>query len=154
MLVGLIALTVLAGCGGGDSSDTTDATVATGESMDLDVLVYNIEYSGDETTDAVIRDIDADVVGVLESYERLPEIAKRTGYPYWNTSLQILSKYPILEASGADGLYAMLEVKPGYVIPFFNVHLDYVDWGPNKLVKGVPVDEVIANENLVRTDSL
>ena len=79
--------------------------------MNLDVLVYNIEYSGDDTTDAVIRDIDADVVGVLESYERLPEIAKRTGYPYWNTSLQILSKYPILEASGADGLYAMLEVE-------------------------------------------
>ena len=153
MLVGLIALIALAGCGG-DSSDSTAATVAKGDPMSLDVLVYNIEYSGDHTTDAVIKDIDADVVGVLESYERLPEIAKRTGYPYWNTSLQILSKYPILEASGADGLYAMLEVKPGYVIPFFNVHLDYVDWGPNKLAKGVPVHEVIANENAVRTDAL
>ena len=126
MLLGLLAVAAIAGCGGDDS---TDATVAKGEPMNLDVLVYNIEYSGDRTTDAVIEDVDADVVGVLESYARLPEIAERTGYPYWNTSLQILSKYPILEASGGDGLYAMLEVKPGYVIPFFNVHLDYVDWG-------------------------
>ena len=151
IVLGLLALSILSGCGGDDS---TDSTAAAGESMELDVLVYNIEYSGDETTDAVIEELDADVVGVLESYERLPEIAERTGYPYWNTSLQILSKYPILEASGADGLYAMLEVEPGYVVPFFNVHLDYVDWGPRKLAKGVPADEVIANENEVRTASL
>jgi hypothetical protein len=153
VLLGLLALTALAACGD-DSSEATDATAAQGDPMNLDVLVYNLEYSGDHSTDAVIKDIDADVVGVLESYARLPEIAKRTGYPYWNTSLQVLSKYPILEASGADGLYAMLEVEPGYVIPFFNVHLDYVDWGPRRLAKGVPVDEVIANENEVRTDSL
>jgi len=150
LVLGLLAL--IAGCGGSD--ETSDATTATGDSMKLDVLVYNIEYSGDHTTDAVIKDLDADVVGVLESYARLPEIAERTGYPYYNTSLQILSKYPILEASGGDGLYAMLEVEPGYVVPFFNVHLDYVDWGPRKLAKGVPVDEVIANENEVRTASL
>ena len=150
LVLGLLAL--IAGCGGSD--ETSDATTAAGDSMKLDVLVYNIEYSGDHTTDAVIKDLDADVVGVLESYARLPEIAERTGYPYYNTSLQILSKYPILEASGGDGLYAMLEVEPGYVVPFFNVHLDYVDWGPRKLAKGVPVDEVIANENEVRTASL
>ncbi len=49
----------------------------------------------------MIRKLDADVVGVLESYQRLPEIARNTGYPYYNTSLQLLSKYPILEPSGA-----------------------------------------------------
>ena len=79
--------------------------------MDLDVLVYNVEYGGGPATDEVIRKLDADVVGVLESYERLPEIARRTGYPYYNTSLQLLSKYPILEPSGGDGLYALIEVE-------------------------------------------
>ena len=84
-----------------------------------------------------MRQVDADVVGVLESYERLPEIAEATGYPYYNTSLQLLSKYPILEPSGGDGLYALMEVKPGYVVPFFNVHLDYVEWGPRALDTGL-----------------
>ena len=92
----------------GDSA----SELATGDEMDLSVLTYNIEYSGNKHTDAVIEDIDADVVGVLESYDRLPEIAEKTGYPYYNLGLQLLSKYPIHEPSGADGLYALIEVQP------------------------------------------
>ena len=37
----------------------------------------------------------ADIVGVLESYNRLPAIARATGYPYFNVGLQILSKKPV-----------------------------------------------------------
>ena len=102
----------------------------------------------------MIRDLDADVVGVLESYERLPEIARKTGYPYHNTSLQLLSKYPILEPSGGDGLYALIEVEPGYVVPFFNDHLDYVAWGPRLLRNGDSVASVIESENQVRTTAM
>jgi len=122
--------------------------------MDLDVLVYNVEYGGDASTDAVITDLDADVVGVLESYNRLPEIAENTGYPYYDVGLQILSKYPILEPSGADGLYALIEVQPGYVIAFFNTHLDYVAFGPKLLAEGKTVPEVLASEDEVRTSSM
>ncbi|MET0526165.1 MAG: hypothetical protein ABWZ91_15270, partial [Nocardioides sp.] len=132
-----LALLVLAACSaedadppGGDATPSSGGATSTalpaGEQMDLSVLTYNIEYSGDETTDAVIEDIDADVVGVLESYDRLPEIAEKTGYPYYNLGLQLLSKYPIHEPSGADGLYALIEVQPGYVVAMFNTHLDYV----------------------------
>ena len=138
---------LLAGCGGSDEP-------AKGEPIELEVLVYNIEYGGGPETDRVIRRLDADVVGVLESYERLPEIARRTGYPYYNTSLQLLSKYPILEPSGGDGLYALLEVEPGYVVPFFNVHLDYVKWGPRSLRNGASVASVIEDENEVRTSAM
>jgi endonuclease/exonuclease/phosphatase family metal-dependent hydrolase len=127
---------------------------ALGKEIELDVLVYNVEYGGGPATDRAMRLVDADVVGVLESYDRLPEIAEKTGYPYYNVSLQLLSKYPIHEPSGGDGLYALIEVEPGYVIPFFNVHLDYVGWGPRKLREGVPVAEVIENENAVRTSAL
>ena len=88
-------------------------TLVAGEQMELSVLVYNIEYAGDASTDRVIREIDADIVGVLESYNRLPEIARKTGYPYYNVSLQLLSKFPILEPSGAEGLYSLIEVQPG-----------------------------------------
>ncbi len=151
LVVGALAI---GGCGGDDDDSGAASAPASGESRKLDVLVYNVEYGGDPATDAVIRDIDADVVGVLESYERLPKIAERTGYPYYNSSLQLLSKYPILEPSGGDGLYAFLETDPGYVVPFFNVHLDYVDWGPRSLAKGDSVESVIANENEVRTSAL
>jgi hypothetical protein len=136
----------------GDS--TTAPELATGEQMDLSVLTYNIEYSGDKHTDAVIEDIGADVVGVLESYDRLPEIAEKTGYPYYNLGLQLLSKYPIHEPSGADGLYALIEVQPGYVVAMFNTHLDYVRYGPRLLLNGKPVAEVLASEDEVRTRSI
>ena len=144
---------ILTSCTSGDAGPT-DESLATGDAMQLDVLVYNIEYSGDSSTDTVIKDIDADIVGVLESYNRLPEIAEKTGYPYYNVGLQLLSKYPIHEPSGADGLYALIEVQPGYAVAFFNTHLDYVKYGPKLLLSGMPMDEVLASEDEVRTDSI
>ncbi|HSJ51876.1 MAG TPA: hypothetical protein VLA90_11445, partial [Actinomycetota bacterium] len=154
---------LLAACttdeGGGDPDPTgatggPTGTTAPTEPMRLEVFVYNVEYGGDETTDAVIEVIDADVVGVLESYNRLPETAERTAYPYHNTSLQILSKYPIHEPSGADGRYAFIEVRPGEVVAFFNIHLDYVRYGPRRLRNGASLEDVLASENEVRTSSL
>ena len=86
---------------------------------------------------------------MLESYNRLPEIAEETGYPYYNVSLQLLSKYPIHEPSGGDGLYALIEVQPGYVVAIFNDHLDYVERGAKALPEGAAVESVIENENEV-----
>jgi hypothetical protein len=153
-----VALMVFAACTSGDdgpdAAGATPGRVVTGEPMPLSVFEYNVEYAGDETTDAVIADVDADVVGVLESYNRLPEMAANTGYPYYNVSLQILSKYPILEPSGAEGRYAFIEVRPGQVVALFNIHLDYVKYGPRALRHGKSVEEVIASENEVRTSSL
>jgi hypothetical protein len=157
----------LAGCtsDGGGSTGSTGSTSSTGstgvgteppapEAIPLEVFVYNVEYGGDESTDAVIRGVDADIVGVLESYNRLPEIAANTGYPYYNVSLQLLSKYPIHEPSGAEGRYALIEVRPGEVVAFFNIHLDYVKYGPKLLSHGASVDEVLASEDEVRTSVL
>ena len=154
-----VAAVAAAGCTSDASSDPqptgeTVAALATGDPMELDVLVYNIEYGGNASTDKVIRSLDADVVGVLESYNRLPEIAEKTGYPYYNVGLQLLSKYPILEPSGADGLYALIEVQPGYAVAFFNTHLDYVAYGPKLLDDGMSVADVVSSENEVRTSSM
>jgi endonuclease/exonuclease/phosphatase family metal-dependent hydrolase len=153
----LAALSLPACFSGGTSEPDKKAeraTLALGERMRLQLLVYNIEYGGGPATDRVIRRVDADVVGVLESYNRLPEIARKTGYPYYNVSLQLLSKYPIYEPSGGHGLYALIEVQPGHVIPFFNDHLDYVEWGPRVLQNGASVKSVIENENQVRASAL
>lgn len=155
-------VTLIAGCtSGGDGTEPRGATEpsggtepATAEPIRLEVLVDNVEYGGDESTDAVIDEIDADIVGVLESYNRLSEIAANTGYPYYDTSLQILSKYPIHEPSGAEGRYALIEVRPGEVVAFFNIHLDYVRYGPKLLGNGQSVAAVLASEDEVRTSAL
>lgn len=133
---------------------TRESVSAPSEPMDLTLLVFNIEYGGTKATDAVIRDLDADVVGVLESYNRLPEIAAAAGYPYYNVGLQLLSKYPILEPAEADGLYSYLEVRPGQGVAMINTHLDYVQDGPNRLARGVPTEEVLATEDEVRTSTI
>ena len=152
-----VALVLTACTSGYDTDPPADIErrgLAAGEETELSVLTYNIEYSGDRSTDAVIEDVDADVVGVLESYDRLPEIAERTGYPHYNLGLQLLSKYPIHEPSGADGLYALIEVQPGYVVAMFNTHLDYVRYGPRLYLGGMPLADVLASEDEVRTRSI
>lgn len=156
---------LVAGCtsssGGAPTSSPSDSGSSVpasadpaGAPMTLKTLVYNVEYGGNARTDTVIRSIDADVVGVLESYNRLPVIAKNAGYPYYDVGLQLLSKFPILEPSGADGLYALIEVQPGYAVAFFNAHMDYVKYGPKLLRDGVAVGAVMRSERAVRLSSM
>lgn len=133
---------------------TTAAQATSTSPMPLSVMVFNVEYGGTPATDAVIADLHPDVVGVLESYNRLPEIARAAGYPYYDVGLQILSTYPILEPSGAHGRYAYLEVRPGEAVAMINTHLDYVQDGPNRLQRGVSVAHVLAAERRVRLSTI
>jgi endonuclease/exonuclease/phosphatase family metal-dependent hydrolase len=149
VLLGLVAVlgaALLAGCSDSPdrhSSAHPSSTAAPAKPVSLSLLVFNVEYGGTKASDAVIADVDADVVGVLESYNRLPEIAKAAGYPYYDVGLQILSKYPILEPSGANGLYSYIEVRPGEAVAMINTHLDYVQDGPNRLNRGVSTEKRI-----------
>src|SRR3954451_17365667 len=154
LLMTVLAWVLLASCTGDPDASSTSRTPSAVPRVPLSLLVFNVEYGGTPATDHVIKDLDADVVGVLESYNRLPEIAKAAGYPYYNVGLQILSKYPILEPSGANGLYAYIEVAPGQAVALINTHLDYVQDGPNRLARGVPVDDVLATEKKVRLSSI
>jgi hypothetical protein len=45
-------------------------------------------------------------------------------------------------------------VQPGYVVAFFNTHLDYVAFGPKLLAAGKTVPEVLSSEDEVRTSSM
>jgi endonuclease/exonuclease/phosphatase family metal-dependent hydrolase len=155
LVLGLGAL-LLAACSDStkDKPSASPSSAAPAEPLSLSLLVFNVEYGGSKVTDAVMKDVDADVVGVLESYNRLPQIAKAAGYPYYDVGLQILSKYPILEPSGADGLYSYIEVRPGEAVAMLNTHLDYVQDGPNRLGRGVPVADVLATEKSIRLSSV
>ena len=163
----LVTLSVVLGVGGlaacsGTAGSTSEApsrspsasVAAADDQVSLSVLVFNVEYGGTPATDAVMADVDADVVSVLESYNRLPKIAAAAGYPYYDVGLQILSKYPILEPSGAHGRYAYIEVRPGRAVALVNTHLDYVRDGPNRLRRGVPVRDVLATEKRARLSTI
>ena len=152
----LLVLTgLVAGCADSQpQSRGAPAKAPAPDPVSLSLLVFNVEYGGSKATDAVMADVDADVVSVLESYNRLPEIAKKAGYPYYDVGLQILSKYPILEPSQADGRYAWIEVRPGEAVALVNTHLDYVHDGPNRLLRGVPATSVLATEKAVRLSSI
>ena len=135
-------LVLLAGCTSDSEEDgptgATGVSGATGtaapEPMRLEVLVDNVEYGGDAGTDAVIDARSMPTSSACSSPTTAsPEIAANTGYPYYDVSLQLLSKYPIHEPSGAEGRYALIEVRPGEVVAFFNIHLDYVKYGPKLL---------------------
>jgi endonuclease/exonuclease/phosphatase family metal-dependent hydrolase len=154
-----LGVVLLAGCSdSGDkhpsTSQATSPAPAPAKPVSLSLLVFNVEYGGTHASDAVIADLKADVVGVLESYNRLPKIAKAAGYPYYDVGLQIMSKYPILEPSGADGLYSYIEVRPGEAVAMINTHLDYVHDGPNRLNRGGKVEDVLATEKAVRLSSI
>ncbi|WP_027863087.1 endonuclease/exonuclease/phosphatase family protein [Marmoricola sp. URHB0036] len=154
----LVALGVLAGCDDSDgpkaAAKPSSSPAAQASPISLSLLVFNVEYGGTKASDAVIADLKADVVGVLESYNRLPKIAAAAGYPYYDVGLQIMSKYPILEPSGADGLYSYIEVRPGEAVAMINTHLDYVHDGPNRLNRGASVADVVATEKAVRLSSI
>ncbi len=151
-----LGLALLGGCS--DSSEKKPAanpsSAIPAKPLSLSLLVFNVEYGGSPATNQVIADLDADVVGVLESYNELPQIAAKTGYRYYNVGLQIMSKYPILEPSRANGLYSYIEVRPGEAVAMINTHLDYVQDGPNRLARGVPVADVLATEEEVRVASI
>src|SRR5439155_23057095 len=65
----VLATLSLTGCFSCDASEPVTkagrAASALGERMRLQLLVYNIQYGGGPATDRVIRQVDADVVGVL-----------------------------------------------------------------------------------------
>ncbi|HMK93582.1 MAG TPA: endonuclease/exonuclease/phosphatase family protein, partial [Thermoleophilia bacterium] len=126
--------------------------------MRLVVLQFNVEYGGglvslDRTVEA-IRLADADVVGLAEPYRNLRPIADAAGYAYHNVSLQLLSRHPIWEPSGSDGLWGLVEVRPGRFVVVCNVHLDDASYGPAALLAGEPPATILAREGELRDVAL
>jgi endonuclease/exonuclease/phosphatase family metal-dependent hydrolase len=150
MLVLSVALTA---CGSGGSGGG-----GAGKPMPLKVMVFNIEYGGTlvsfKKVVEAVKKADPDVVGIEEAEANTPKLARQAGYPYYNSSMQIVSKYPILEPSGADGVYAFIEVQPGKVVALSNVHLPSDPYGPYWVRDGKTVDQVLAMEDRVRVPAI
>ncbi len=128
------------------------------DAVPLKVMEFNIEYGGTLVdfgkVVAAIQAADPDVVGIEEADRNLPRLARELGWPYWDTGMQLISKYPILEPSGSDGVYAFIQVAPDRVVAISNVHLPSDPYGPYWVRDGKPLDKVLAMERRVRLPAL
>jgi Endonuclease/Exonuclease/phosphatase family len=136
-------------------------------------MSFNIFYGGDElnlqtrqfcrdpagcpeTLDqvvAAIRASDADVVGLNEATMNTELIADRLGW-YSSPRTQIISRYPIIDPPGANGLYVFVEPLPGRVVAVSDVHLPADPYGPYELRDGATLAEVLQLENDLRVPAL
>ena len=108
--------------------------------VNVRVMEFNIEYGGTVVSfDSIVRAVqaaDADVVGVEEGFGNVPRLAKALGYPYYNVRLQVISRLPLIDAPGGNGLYLFVEVAPAEVVALANVHLPAGPYSPNLVRRG------------------
>ncbi len=153
LLAALFLAVFVSACG--SSGGAAETAVAP---MKLRVMVFNIEYGGTLVSfKKVVEAVKAahpDVLGVEEAETNTARLAKAAGYRYYNSSMQIVSRYPILEPSGANGVYALIEVQPGRAVVISNVHLPSDPYGPNLIRDGKTVDQVLALERKVRLPAI
>ncbi len=72
----------------------------------LKVMEFNIEYGGTHVSFAkvveAVRKADPDVIGLEEAETNSGRLARAAGYPYWSDSMQVVSRYPLLEPPQAE----------------------------------------------------
>jgi len=149
------------------ASATPDPTVS------LRVMTLNIFYGGDEIdlhtgswchrkagcpeTRAqvveAIRASGADVVGLEEGEHSTTLIADALGW-YASERTQVISRYPIIDPPGANGIYVYVEVAPGRIVAIANVHLPSDPYGPYAIRDGASLADVLALERSVRLPAI
>ena len=147
--------------------------VAAAETTVIRVMTLNIFYGGDELdlqtgnfchksagcpeTLAKVEDVvarsGADIVGIEEGEHNAGVIAQALG---WHASerTQVISRYPIVDPPGADGLYVWIEVLPGRFVAIGNVHLPSDPYGPYAIRDGATLNEVLDLETSVRLPAI
>ena len=122
------------------------------------ILSFNILYGGDEIdynkVIELIKKANPDVIGFQEAEGNIPKIAKSLGWKYYDSRLHLMSKYPIISQKSSAWYYVLLEVRPGHVFAFSNIHLPSDPYGPDLIKNGSPIDSVIKNEYLTRYHEL
>jgi len=139
----------------------------------LKVMTLNIFYGGDElnlqngnfcvradgcpeTLAQVIEEIRRaapDVVGIEEGEHNACAIALALG---WNCSarMQIVSRLPLIDPPGGNGVYLFVQIAPGKVVAMMNVHLPSDPYGPYLVRDGGSEAELRALEESVRLPAI
>jgi hypothetical protein len=104
---------------------------------------YTAPYMTD--VENAIRTSGADVVGIQEPFGRMRELAAALGW-YASPRLYILSRFPIIEPPGSNGIWGYIEPSPGRVFAFVDSHLPSYPYGPTEIIKGKTRKQVLAGE--------
>lgn len=148
----LLILT-MAACTGSEPSNDAAAHDAS-QTLELNVMEFNIEYGGNNVDASVIEAIqaaDADVVAIEEAYGKMPRLAAELGWPYYDAGLQLASRFPLLAPPESDGLYTYVAVRPGRVVAIGNVHLPSTRYGPFQIERNdAKPEEVMEIERNLR----
>lgn len=139
---------------GARGQSATPVAAAATEPIELRVMTFNVWLGGVQVdlaqVVAAIKAARADVVGLQEVEGHTREIADALGWLYVDERLRIISRYPLLDPPGANGLYTFIEPQPGQVIAMANVHLPSDPYGPDAVLAGSTSDEVLALETETR----
>lgn len=126
--------------------------------VNIRVMEFNIEYGGTVVDFGSIVEAaqaaDADVIGVEEGFGNVPRLAKQLGYPYYDVRLQVVSRLPLIDPPGGDGLYLFVEVAPGHVLALANVHLPAGPYSPNLVRRGAKRATILEIERRVRVPAV
>jgi hypothetical protein len=155
VLVAIVAITnvpfVVTATNAGDDS-RIDLRVMTfnifwgGDEWDLDTLNWCHKPSGNEETFEqvveTIRASDADVVGFQEGCLSVGRIADELGW-YSCLRTQTISRFPLIDPPGGNGVYTFVEPVEGHVAAIANVHLWSSDpYGPYAVRDGATLEEL------------
>jgi Endonuclease/Exonuclease/phosphatase family len=133
------------------------------------VMTLNIFYGGDDLDlatkdfcktpngcpetltqiERAIKDARADIVGVQESERNTERIASALGW-YGSDRAHVMSRFPIIDPPGSNGLYVFVEVAPGRVVAVANTHAPSDPYGPYLVRDGGSLQDVLDLERKVR----
>ena len=118
------------------------------------VMTFNVWHGGAlvdfRGVVAAVRAAGADVVGLQEAEGNTRMLADSLGWKYADPRHQIISRLPVIDPSGADGIYLLVEPRPGRVVAIANLHLTSDPYGPEAVRDGAGPDSVVALERAVR----
>ncbi|MFT5483188.1 MAG: endonuclease/exonuclease/phosphatase family metal-dependent hydrolase [Halieaceae bacterium] len=102
----------------------------------LKVMVFNIEYGGYHIDFSqvivAIKAADPDIILLEEADVSTQRVSDELGgsHPYFDTGMQLVSKYPLYEPHNSNQAYTFAEISTGKVVAISNIHLDDKDYGP------------------------
>ena len=139
---------------------TASASPTSGTAVQFRVAQFNTDIADEYPRIRVayvasaIRASNADVVGIEEGGGEIPQIAKALGWRYYDIRMQIVSRLPLIDPPGGNGLYTFVQLRPGGVVAMENVHLPSNPYGPYWVRDGRSLSRVLALENRLRVPPL